>query len=113
MNKVLLEVAAKQQETLEGIILMSPTKQLEVEDTKKPVIQPKLPKSNPKTSKNSKRTSLSTRAVNGGIVISNILLNIAQCASLPGVQHAAQAASMVFTTIEVCGGTSLYFCIEI
>jgi len=70
---------------------MSPTKQ--VKAPKKPVVQPKRPKANPKTRKRD-------WAVNSGIVISNLVLNVAQCASMLGVQHAAQAASMVFNTIE-------------
>lgn len=85
---------------------MSPAKQ--VKATKNPVVQPKRPKANPKTSKDTKRAW----AVNSGIVISNVLLNVAQYAPLLGVQHAAQAASMVFTTLEVCGGTSFNLCIE-
>lgn len=75
---------------------------------KKPVIKPKRPKNNPKTSKDLKRAW----AVNSGIVVSSVLLSIAQGASLLGVQHAAQAASIFFTTIEVCGGRSFSLCIE-
>jgi hypothetical protein len=91
-----------------GILLnitipMSPTKQ--VKATKKPVVQPKRPKANPRTTKRA-------WAVNSGIVISNLVLNLAQCASIIGVQHAAQAASTIFNTIEVCGGISFNLCIE-
>ena len=73
--------------------------------SKRPVVQPKRPKANAKTSKRA-------WAVNSGIVISSVLVNIAQCSSVLGVQHAAQAASMVFNTIEVCGGISFNLCIE-
>ena len=82
---------------------MSPKKQ--VKATKKPVVQPKRPKANLKTSKRD-------WAVNSGIVISTVLLNVAQCASILGVQHAAQAATMFFTTIEVCRRSSFILCIE-
>lgn len=80
---------------------MSPKKQ--VKATKKPVVQPKRPKTSLKTSKRA-------WAVNSGIVISTLLMNVAQCASVLGVQHAAQAAAMVFTTIEVCRRTSFNLC---
>jgi hypothetical protein len=66
---------------------MSATKQ-----AKKPVA-PKRSKANPKTSKRAWVT-------NSGLVISNLLLYVAECASLLGVQHAAQAATLVFSTIE-------------
>jgi len=82
---------------------MSPTKQVKV--TKKPVVQPNRRTTNPETSKRA-------WAVNSGMVISSALFTAAQCASLLGVQHAAQAVSMVFNTIEVCGGTSFNLCIE-
>jgi hypothetical protein len=78
---------------------MSPTKQ--VKATKKPLVEPKRSKTNRKTSKRD-------WAANGGLVISTALLNVAQCASLLGVQHAAQAAVTVFSTIEVCEGHPLY-----
>jgi hypothetical protein len=68
--------------------------------TKKPVIDPKRSKANPQ---NTKRHW----ALNGGLIISSVLLNVAQSSSLLGIQHAAQAASTVFSTIEVCGKTSL------
>jgi len=70
---------------------MPPTKQASA--TKKPVVQPKRPKSNLKPSKRA-------WAVNGGLVVSGVLLNVAQYASLLGVQHAALAASTFFSTIE-------------
>ena len=79
---------------------MPPTKQGKA--AKKPVVQPTRPKSNLKPSKRA-------WAVNGGIVVSGVLLNVAQYSLLPGIQHAAQAASMFFATIEVRGGhPSLY-----
>ena len=71
---------------------MSPTKPVKA-------TKPKRPKTNPKRSKRD-------WAVNSGIVISNVLVYVAECASILGVQHAAQAAALVFSTIEVCGGLS-------
>lgn len=85
-----------------------PMSRKQVKATKKPVVQPKRPKAKPKTSRDSTRAW----AVNSGIVISDVIVNVAQYASLLGIQHAAQAASLVFTTIQVCGGTSFNLCIE-
>ena len=77
---------------------MPPTKQGKA--TKKRVVQPTRQKSNLKPSKRA-------WAVNGGIVVSEVLLNVAQYSLQPAaIKHAAQAASMFFTTIEVRGGTS-------
>ena len=83
MDDLLLEVAA--------------TKQGKA--TEKRVVQPTRPKSNLKPSKRA-------WAVYGGIVVSDVLLNVAQHSLLPGIYRAAQAALMFFTTIEVRGGTS-------
>ena len=85
-------------------ISMAPKKK--VKATKKPVAQPKRPNTIPKTNK----TGL---AVNTGIVASSLLLNIAQCGSVLGVQHAAQAVNLLFNTIEVCGRISFNLYIEI
>jgi hypothetical protein len=71
---------------------MSPTTQ--VIATKKPVVQPKRPKSNPP------KTSKRAWTVNSGIVVSDVVSNVAQFASLPGVKLAAEAVSTVFVTIE-------------
>jgi len=70
---------------------MSPTRP--VKATKKPIVEPKRPKANPKTSKRA-------LAVNSGIVIANVLSNVAQFAQIPGIKLAADAASMVFNTID-------------
>jgi hypothetical protein len=82
---------------------MSPTTQ--VKPIKKPLVKPKRPKANPP------KTSKRAWAVNSGIVISNVLSNVAELASLPGVKLAAEAVSMVFTTIDVCGRPSFNLCI--
>lgn len=72
---------------------------------KKPIVAPKRPKANPKTPKRA-------WAANSGLVISTVLLTVAQCSSVIGIQHAAQAAVTVFSTIEVCRGISFDFCVE-
>jgi hypothetical protein len=68
---------------------MSPRKQVNAPK------KPKRPKTSPKTSRRDRDWVL-----NSGIVVSTLLMNVAQCAPLLGVQHAAQAAAMVFNTIE-------------
>jgi hypothetical protein len=73
---------------------MSPRKKAKT--PKRRVVQRKTSKANPMTSKHA-------WAVNSGLVFSSVLLNVAQCAPLLGVQHAAQAAMTVFSTIEVSG----------
>lgn len=41
--------------------------------------------------------------VNGGILITAALAQVAELAALPGLQHAAMAASLFVNTVQVCG----------
>lgn len=80
---------------------MSPTKQGKA--TRKPIVEPKRPIASPKTSKRALITNL-------GLVTSNALLSIAEYAPLPGIKHAAQAATFFFSTIDVCGHSLQSLC---
>jgi hypothetical protein len=73
--------------------------------TKKQVVEPKRSNANPKTSKRD-------WALNSGLVISNVLYNVAQFAPIPALKYAAQAGMTYLGTVEVCGGTSFEFCVK-
>ena len=84
-------------------ILMSPKNQGKA--TKKQVVEPKRSNANPKTSKRD-------WALNSGLVISNVLYNVAEFAPIPALKYAAQAVATFLGTVEVCGGTSFDFCVK-
>ncbi|KAF8813195.1 hypothetical protein BYT27DRAFT_7251165 [Phlegmacium glaucopus] len=50
--------------------------------------------------KNKERPSRKEKVLHSGILISNLLAQIGQCASVVGLQHAAVAVSTVFTVID-------------
>ena len=50
-------------------------------------------------------TTKAAKALNSGMVVSGLLLEIGQLASIVGLQHAAMAASAVISTIDVRGWT--------
>ena len=72
---------------------------------KKQVVEPKRSKANSKTSKGA-------WALNSGLVVSNVLYNVAAFAPIPGLKYAAWAVATFVGTVEVCGGTSFDFCVK-
>lgn len=61
--------------------------------TKKQVVEPERSKANPKTSKRA-------WALNSGLVISNVLYNVAEFAPIPALKYAAQAVATFLGTVE-------------